>query len=116
MPPKYCSFNVPDDPVIAEWKPGPGFRDRYEEIKKVNLAIKAMNEEDKLYWLNLHMQGVKILKSGPQHKYDTRPGATPVWREKEVAKKLHFTMENKLKIMQYLQKTFKSNAKGEPQQ
>ena len=56
------------------------------------------------------------MKSGPQHKYDTRPGATRVWREEEVAKKLHFTMENKLKIMQNLQKTFKSNARGEPPQ
>ena len=114
LPPKYCSFNVPDDPLLAEWKPGPGFRDRYEEIKKVNLAIKALNEEDKLSWLNLHMQGVKILKSGPQHKYDTKPGAVRVWRESEVAKKLHFTMENKLKIMQYLQKTFQRNAKRDP--
>ena len=116
LPPKYCSFNVPDDPELAEWQAGPGFRDRYDEIKKVNLAIKAMNQEDKVSWLNLHMQGVKILKSGPQHKYDTRPGVTPVWREKEVAKKLHFTMANKLKIMQYLLKTFKSNAKGKPPQ
>ena len=116
LPLKYCSFNVPDDPVLAEWEPGPGFKDKYQDIKKVNLAIKAMNEDDNLSWLNLHMQGVKILKSGPQHKYDTRPGATRIWREQEVAKKLHFTMENKLKIMQYLQKTFKSNARGEPPQ
>ena len=116
LPTKYCSFNVPDDPLLAEWKPEPGFRDRYEEIKQVNLAIKALNEKDKLSWLNLHMQGVKILKSGPQHKYDTRPGATRIWRENEVAKKLHFTMENKLKIMQYLHKTFQSNAKRDPPQ
>ena len=116
LPPKFCSFNVPDDPALAEWKPGPGFKDRYKDIKKVNQAIKEMNEEDKVSWLNLHMQGVKILKSGPQHKYDTRPGATSVWREKEVAKKLHFTMENKLKIIQYLQKTFQNNAKGESPQ
>ena len=102
--------------ALAEWKPGPGFKNRYKDIKKVNLAIKEMNEEDKVSWLNLHMQGVKILKSGPQHKYDTRPGATSVWREKEVAKKLHFTMENKLKIVQYLQKTFQNNAKGESPQ
>ena len=36
---------------MAEWKAGPGFRDRYDEIKKVNLAIKAMNKEDKVSWL-----------------------------------------------------------------
>ena len=112
LPPKFCSFSVPANvPELAEWVPRPGFRDRYETIKQVNLAIKAMNEEEQLSWLNLHMQGVKILKSGPQHKYDTRPGKKAIWREKEVFNKLHFTMENKLKIVVYLQKTLKINAK-----
>ena len=70
-----------------------------------------MNEEDQLSWLNLHMQGVKILKKGPKHKYDTRPGAKAIWREREVFRKLHFTMENKVKIIEYMQNTFKNNAK-----
>ena len=112
LPPKFCSFSVPANvPELAEWVPRPGFRDRYETIKQVNLAIKAMNEEEQLSWLNLHMQGVKILKSGPQHKYDTRPGTKAIWREKEVFSKLHFTMENKLKIVVYMQNTLKINAK-----
>ena len=111
LPPKLCSFSVPDNvPELAEWVPKPGFMNRYKTIKQVNLAIKAMNEEEQLSWLNLHMQGVKILKSGPQHKFDTRPGAKAIWREKEVFRKLHFTMENKLKIVEYLQKTYKNNA------
>ena len=111
LPPKYCSFSVPRNvPELAEWVPRPGFKNRYKVIKQVNLEVKAMNEEEKLSWLNLHMQGVKILKSGPQHKYDTRQGAKTIWREREVFKKLHFTMDNKLKIVEYLQKTFKNNA------
>ena len=112
LPPKYCSFNVPaNDPELAEWVPKPGFQDRYQAIKKINLAVKALNEEEQVSWLNLHMQGVKILKSGPQHKYDTRPRAKAIWREREVFRKLHFTMENKLKIIVYMQNTFKMNAK-----
>ena len=70
-----------------------------------------MNEAEQLSWINLHMQGVKILKSGPQHKYDTKPGGKLIWREREVFRKLHFTMENKLKIIVYLQNTFKNNAR-----
>ena len=112
LPPKYCSFNVPaNDPELAEWVPKPGFQDRYQAIKEINLAVKALNEEEQVSWLNLHMQGVKILKSGPQHKYDTRPRAKAIWREREVFRKLHFTMENKLKIIVYMQNTFKMNAK-----
>ena len=109
--PKFCSFSVPRNvPELAEWVPRPGFQDRYDAIKQVNLEVKAMNEAEQLSWINLHMQGVKILKSGPQHKYDTKPGAKLIWREREVFRKLHFTMENKLKIIVYLQNTFKNNA------
>ena len=112
LPPKFCSFSVPVNvPELADWVPRPGFKDRYKTIKEINLGIKAMNEEEQLSWLNLHMQGVKILKSGPQHKYDTKPGSKAIWREKEVFRKLHFTMENKMKIVVYMQKTFKNNAK-----
>ena len=110
LPPKYCSFGVPKNvPELAEWVPGPSFQDHYSVIKKVNEAIKEINERNGLSWLNLHFHGMKILKSGPQHKYDTRPGAAKVWRESAVFEKLHFTMANKLKIMQYLQKTFAAN-------
>ena len=112
LPPKYCSFGVPRNvPELAEWVPGPTFRDHYNIIKEVNEAIKGMNERNGLSWLNLHLQGMKILKTGPQHKYDTRPGASKVWRESAVFEKLHFTMANKLKIVQYLQKTFATNGK-----
>ena len=53
--------------------------------------------------------GIKMLKLGPQHKYDTRQGAVHAWRERQVFKMLHFNMTNKLKLMKYLQNMFKSN-------
>ena len=68
-----------------------------------------MNVEDKLAYFNLHLQGIRMLKGGPQHKFDTRPGASKIWREDDVFKKLHFTSLNKLKIVRYLQNTFKNN-------
>ena len=111
LPPKLCSLRVPDVPELAEWKPSPGFVNRYPVIKNVNEAIKKMNLDDDLNFLNIHLQGIKMLKSGPQHKFDSRPGSTRIWREAAVFEKLHFTMENKLKIMQYLQNTFASNEK-----
>ena len=110
LPPKLCSFNIPDSPSLAEWKPGPGFINRYPVLKEVNEAIKRMNLEDNINYLNIHMQGIKILKSGPQHKYDTREGTKRIWREKAVFSKLHFTSENKQKLIRYIQNTFKSNA------
>ena len=111
LPPKYCSFLVPKNVAeLADWIPGPTFRNYYPVIKEVNEAIKAINEKNGLSWINLHLQGMKMLKSGPQHKYDTRAGASRVWRENSVFEKLHFTMSNKLKLIQYMQNTFASNA------
>ena len=75
----------------------------------MNEAIKEMNMEDNLAYFNLHLHGIRMLKGGPQHKFDTRPGANKIWREEEVFRKLHFTSENKLKIVKYLQNTFLNN-------
>ena len=111
LPPKYCSFLVPKNvPELVDWIPKHSFRNHYPIIKDVNEAIKAMNEKNGLSWLNLHLQGMKMLKTGPQHKYDTRAGTTKVWRENSVFEKLHFTMSNKLKLIQYMQNTFAANA------
>ena len=98
---------------LEAWKPPRNFINRYPVIKEVNEKIKKMNIDSGLAYLNLHMQGIKMLKSGPQHKFDNKPGAKQVWREQEVFKKLHFTAENKLKVVQYLQNTFKNNM-GKP--
>ena len=110
LAPKYCSFGVPKNALIlAEWVPGPSFKNLYPVIKDVNEALKAINEKNGLSWMNLHLQGMKILKSGPQHKYDTKPGVPKVWRENAVFEKLHFTMTNKLKLVKYMQSTFAAN-------
>ena len=110
LPPKYCALKLPEDTRnLEEWVPSSNFRNRYAVIKEVNEAIKGMNVEDKLAYFNLHLQGILMLKVGPQHKFDTRPGASKIWREDDVFKKLHFTSPNKLKVVRYLQNTFKNN-------
>ena len=112
LPPKLCSLRLPEhvDKDLAEWVPAPNFQNKYPIIRQVNEKIKQINTNSGLAFLNLHLQGIKMLKSGPQHKFDTRPGTTRIWRETEVFRKLHFTAENKLKIIQYLQNTFQKNA------
>ena len=113
FPPKFCSLKVPTDaPDLQEWVPRPNFVNRLETIEGVNKAVKEMNQEDGLNWVNLHLHGIKVFKTGKQHKFDTRHGATQIWREKEVFRKLHFTMDNKLKIIGYIDKCFKSNSTG----
>ena len=112
LPPKLCSLRLPVSLIdLEEWIPGPGFENKYPLIKQVNSEIKKMNLKDGLSYLNIHMHGVKMLKSGAQHKFDTRHGSTAVWREKLVFEKMHYTMENKMKLMKYLKNTFDSNVK-----
>ena len=110
LPPKLCALRLPESTEgLKEWVPKQDFVDRYPVIRKLNEEIKKMNLKESISFLNIHMQGVKMLKSGPQHKFDTRPDSVSIWSEKEVFQKRHFTMENKLKLIKYLENTFKSN-------
>ena len=110
LPPKLCALRLPESTEgLEEWVPKKDFVDRYPIIRKLNEEIKMMNLKDSISFLNIHMQGVKMLRSGPQHKFDTKPGSVSIWSEKEVFQKRHFTMENKLKLIMYLENTFKSN-------
>ena len=113
LAPKFCSLYVPPsppEPEIARWVPAPGFRNKYCEIKKLNDLIIAANTRDNLKCVRLDFQGVKRFKSGTvQHIFDTKPGATLVWRETEVFRKLHFTMEIKLKLVKYITTCFEAN-------
>ena len=112
LPPKLCSLRLPENPTnLQEWMPKPGFINRYPVINQVNIEIKKINMEDSLAYLNIHMQGIKMLKAGPQHKFDTKIGAVKIWREKKVFEKSHFTMENKLKLIKYLENTFATNGR-----
>ena len=71
-----------------------------------------LNKVDNLNEVKLDHQGVKMFKSGTvQHKFDTKPGAKQIWREREVFRKLHFTMENKVKILSYVCSCFRGNMK-----
>ena len=113
LAPKFCSLYVPPsppEPEIARWVPATTFVNRYSEIKKLNDLIIAANTRDNLKCVRMDFQGVKRFKSGTvQHIFDTKPGATKVWRETEVFKKLHFTMEVKLKLVKYITTCFEAN-------
>ena len=122
LAPKFCSLYVPPsppEPEIAEWVPAPSFSNKYGEVKKLNDLIIRQNKEEgqSLQLVRLDYQGVKRFKSGTiQHKFDNKPGATKVWRELSVFKKLHFTMENKLRIIGYISSCFRGNCKQKESQ
>ena len=66
-----------------------------------------MQRQEDVKMIRLDYHCVKFLAGGKlQHKFDTKPGVTPIWREKEVFKKLHLTVENKMKEMQYIIKFY----------
>ena len=113
LAPKFCSLHVPPsppEPEIAMWVPPTNFRNRFTDIKSLNDKIFALNKEAGLTAVRLDYQGIKRFKSGNiQHIFDTRAGTTPVWREGEVFKKLHFTMEKKVKIVGHISMCFKEN-------
>ena len=112
IPPKFCSLYIPENaPNLTEWVPGPRFINRYGDIEAVNKRIKEINLGDNLRYINLHLQGVKLFKSGTiQHKFDTLPGKERFWREEEVRRKLHLTMENRLKVVSNIMNCFKANS------
>ena len=112
--PKFCSLQVPPsppEPEIAAWVPPKNFRNKFAEMKSLNDKIISLNNEIGLTGVRLDYQGIKRFKSGNvQHIFDTKPGSTPVWREGEVFKKLHFVMEKKLKIASHISTCFKENS------
>ena len=112
LPPKFCSLHIPDNaPELAEWVPNSRFKNRYRDMEAINKWIKEVNLRDNLRYVNLHQLGVKIFKSGTiQHKFDNMPGKEQFWREKEVRRKLHLTMSNRLKVMSQLMNCFKANS------
>ena len=113
LPPKFCSFSVPDKvSELRDWVPRPNFVNRAEAIENTNKMIKELNGQEGLEYPGLHLWGMKYYKSGfKQHKYDTRPGSTQICRESEVGRKLHFTPEIKLKIISSIQSIFANNSK-----
>ena len=116
LSPKFCSLYLPPNPPeqwLSEWIPAPNFVNKYPEVKKLNDMIIQKNKEggQDLKLVRFDYHGVKRFKSGSvQHKYDNKPGATPVWREQQVFRKLHFTMENKIKMVSFISSCFLGNS------
>ena len=112
--PKFCSLHVPPsppEPWVAAWTPPANFQNRADEVKKLNDMIVQMQRAEKVEIVRLDYMGIKRFKSGTtQHKFDNKEGATPIWREQEIFRKLHFTRENKLKIMEHINKCFQCNS------
>ena len=116
LAPKFCSLHIPanpERPEVAMWVPPPNFINRYSEVKKLNDIIIQKNKEGgrdlKLVRLDYH--GVKRFPSGMvQHRFDNVAGTAPMWREQEVFRKLHFTMEYKMKILGFITKCFRGNS------
>ena len=114
LAPKFCTLYVPPshpEPAVAEWTPPTSFHNKAAEVRRLNDMIIQLNGQDQLKLVRLDYQGVKRFKSGTwQHKFDNKPGAKPIWRETKVFKKLHFNMENKLKIIEHISNCFRGNA------
>ena len=118
--PKFCSLQLPDspgsdlaNPEIAEWFPPPSFTNRYLETRKLNDLIISKNKEggQQLIPVRLDYIGIKRFKSGVfQHRFDTKEGSTAIWKEREVFRKLHLTMENKVKVINNISSCFKGNS------
>ena len=112
--PKFCSLTVPPsppEPWVAAWVPPPGFNNRAQEVKKVNDWIIDTQREEGMGMVRIDYTGIKRFKSGTkQHKFDNRDGATRIWREEEVFRKLHFTMDIKVKIMDHISTCFITNS------
>ena len=54
---------------------------------------------------------MKFFKNGSkQHKFDNLPGATKVWREHQVFRKLHFSKETKVMIIGNILSCFTNNS------
>ena len=95
--PKFCSLDVPPGDKYSEWVPPPNFNNRRSTIEEVNAAAKEMNLKEKVNYLKLHQEGIRI---------DTKTGKTlhkhfpekPVWREPEVRKRLHLTLPYKVNV------------------
>ena len=112
--PKFCSLHVPPsppEPWVAAWTPPANFLNRAEEVRKLNDLIIQMQRAESVEMVRLDYMGIKRFKSGTtQHKFDNKEGATPIWREQEIFRKLHFTKEIKVKIMEHINKCFASNS------
>ena len=92
------------------WVPPKNFQNKFKVMKDLNDQIISLNKDIGLTGVRIDYQGIKRFKSGTlQHIFDTKPESTPVWREVEVFRKLHFTLEKKMKLVSHISTCFKEN-------
>ena len=101
--PKFCALDVPRN--FPEWVPPPGFINRRHDIECLNAAIAAINKSDHTNYINLHFEGIKICKLEGTKMHKHQP-VEPVWREREVRRKLHLTPKNKIRVVGKVAKLF----------
>ena len=113
IPPKFCSLDIPlqiTDPDVAKWRPDGNFRNRYGEVKKLNKMIMESNTKEGLNYVRLDRIGTRYNHIGKlQHIRDTHPGSNRIWKENEVFRKLHFTMQKKMEIIEQITDCFNKN-------
>ena len=86
--PRFCALDIPKN--FPEWFPPAGFINRRNTIECLNAAIAALNKSDKVNYINLHFEGIKMCKKEGTKMHKHQP-VQPVWRELQVRKKLHLT-------------------------
>ena len=94
--PRFCALDIPKN--FPEWFPPAGFINRRNTIECLNAAIAALNKSDKVNYINLHFEGIKICKKEGTKMHKHQP-VQPVWRELQVRRKLHLTPKYKVKLM-----------------
>ena len=101
--PKFCALDVPKN--FPEWVPSPGFNNKRNYIECLNAAIAALNKSDRLNYVNLHFEGIRMDKVSGINRHKHNP-EQPVWREREVRRKLHLTPWYKVRVMDKITKLF----------
>jgi hypothetical protein len=107
--PKFCSLDVPAS--CPEWQPPPNFNNKRQDIECINAAIEAMNKGGQVNYLNLHYEGIRIAKKEGKVMHRHNP-ETPIWREREVRRKLHLTPQYKAKVVRKTAKIFMGGLKN----
>ena len=101
--PKFCALDVPKN--FPEWAPHPGFKNNRNAIECLNAAIGALNKSGRLNYVNVHFEGIRIDRVSGTKMQKHSPDQ-PVWREREVRRKLHLTPKYKVRVMDKVVKLF----------
>ena len=106
QPPKFVCF--------SEERPYPhltGGRNKKNQIEKLNESIRALNVEHGVWGPRLHIYGMRTHpKTGKHEHHDTFKDYSKVqptwWKEPELHRRLHFTLEKRAYLAKKLEKHF----------